>query len=898
MKKSIFFIVFAAAIFMSQTAKALEFTEGSIRYSTSSSNADEVYIIGAESGVRTLVINDEVSYNGKKYPIVGIGTQAFFANTTLTSVYFRGKNLRKINYMAFKSCTNLSVIEMTSAADNFVIESEAFALCTSMKDFVFPNSVTEIKKNAFQGCSALSLIVLHDVGILADNAFDGTAVQRISWANTNSDFKTRMNADDSLTDDFYKANPFSVVSKTLTQVDTYADVPDYLFNGFSNIKTVSIERGTTKLGFCAFNQCTSLTSLQISGAQDMITFGSYAFNNAPISMVNGGSALNLSQYTPALQEIGAQAFSNAQIKELYLGNNDSSHPLRLGGLAFAGCNKLEKIIVDGTYIENTDNTSIFSGSTATELRFEPKNYNDWKDDFTSVSESMFAQLSGLTTVRLSVAKVGNFMFNKVSTIKTVYISNATSIGKQAFEGCTALIDVNLPSTLTNIEEGAFANTKLSSVTIPSKVTLIGDGAFSSTQLSSVTLPSSLTTIGNYVFMETTIKEVVVPENVTKIGHYPFSSSVVKLTYNAIDAAYTGTSEGNIALNAQDITFGSKVKTIPDNFGYNDFNITSLTFPTSVTSIGEQAFAKTGLPSVVVGGNITTLKNKAFGDCQILKTLTLTSGTNKLPDPGTSFSGTTITKIHSTCNNHDAVVEKWSSVCSNIEMGGTKPAPTFNTAQMDGKGTVEITKAPDCGGECIITAVPNSDMGYSFSRWSDGNTDNPRTLNMFSFDYDMDFYAVFSTSADNITLNITADPVEGATFFVMDQNGAERADHTFLVNTAGTGDQMAFIVPEINSGYEFVEWQYDDLYSHVTEDDATHMLTVVLERREESTMMGPQIVTYFPTDFTLLLRSLSDGVEEVASGQREASPATKVFRNGQVLIIRDGKTYNVLGAEVK
>jgi hypothetical protein len=41
------------------------------------------------------------------------------------------------------------------------------------------------------------------------------------------------------------------------------------------------------------------------------------------------------------------------------------------------------------------------------------------------------------------------------------------------------------------------------------------------------------------------------------------------------------------------------------------------------------------------------------------------------------------------------------------------------------GSATITQEPACGTPAIIVATPND--GYFFSQWSDGNTDNPRTL---------------------------------------------------------------------------------------------------------------------------------------------------------------------------
>jgi hypothetical protein len=77
----------------------------------------------------------------------------------------------------------------------------------------------------------------------------------------------------------------------------------------------------------------------------------------------------------------------------------------------------------------------------------------------------------------------------------------TSIGSDAFSGCTSLTRVAIPDSLTSIGAGAFVGcTSLTSVTIPNSVTHIGDGAlFGCASLTNVTIPNSVTRIGGFDF---------------------------------------------------------------------------------------------------------------------------------------------------------------------------------------------------------------------------------------------------------------------------------------------------------------------------------------------------------------------------------------------------------------
>ena len=46
------------------------------------------------------------------------------------------------------------------------------------------------------------------------------------------------------------------------------------------------------------------------------------------------------------------------------------------------------------------------------------------------------------------------------------------------------------------------------------------------------------------------------------------------------------------------------------------------------------------------------------------------------------------------------------------------------------GTAEVTTTPDCSTDAVITATANT--GYKFKQWSDGNTENPRTVEVAQY----------------------------------------------------------------------------------------------------------------------------------------------------------------------
>ena len=105
----------------------------------------------------------------------------------------------------------------------------------------------------------------------------------------------------------------------------------------------------------------------------------------------------------------------------------------------------------------------------------------------------------LATLDLSEAKIvkgGDYYYNYYGcyTLDDV-------IGNQAFDGCSSLTSLTLPSSVTSIGSFAFSGCSgLTSLTLPSSVTSIGESAFRGcSSLASLTLPSSVTSIGKSAF---------------------------------------------------------------------------------------------------------------------------------------------------------------------------------------------------------------------------------------------------------------------------------------------------------------------------------------------------------------------------------------------------------------
>ena len=201
----------------------------------------------------------------------------------------------------------------------------------------------------------------------------------------------------------------------------------------------------------------------------------------------------------------------------------------------------------------------------------------------------------------------------------------TKIADHAFNGGfnneahAALTSVKLPSTLTEIGEGAFRGcTNLSNVDLTecTSLTRISANAFQGdTALTSVTFPTSLKYLGSYAFNNCGFTAV------------DLSGCTGLLTIS--EYAFSGDSYSNGNQELAVVKLPSDLKTI-NNGAFNGCRkLTSVNFSdcTSLNSIEEYAFSGTGITDVTLPDSVSMLGVAAFSDCQQLTTVDLSACTD-------------------------------------------------------------------------------------------------------------------------------------------------------------------------------------------------------------------------------------------------------------------------------
>ena len=242
---------------------------------------------------------------------------------------------------------------------------------------------------------------------------------------------------------------------------------------------------------------------------------------------------------------------------------------------------------------------------------------------------------------------------------TTYTVN--EIGYGAFNGCTGLTSITIPTSITSIGDVAFTNCSgltgvyISDLEAWCNISFANDNSnplynahhlfLNGVEVKDLVIPNTITAINKYLFCGCSgLTSVTIPNPVTGIGVSSFSGCT---GLNSVSMSNSVTSIGNYAFygctGLTDVAISSAVTSI----GYSAFHgctgLTRFTIPNSITEIGTTAFyGCTKLKTIIWNAvNCTSIGGSAFNFS--INNLQFGDGVEHIPAglPSLSMSGKTL-----------------------------------------------------------------------------------------------------------------------------------------------------------------------------------------------------------------------------------------------------------------
>ena len=341
---------------------------------------------------------------------------------------------------------------------------------------------------------------------------------------------------------------------SVTIPNSVTSIGNYAFSYCSKLTSVTIPNSVTSIGVSAFYGCSGLTSITIPNSVTRIE--NNAFYNC--------SGLTSVTIPNSVTSIGNYAFQSCSgLTSVTIGNSVTS----IGSQAFRYCSGLTSVTIPNSVTSIGDDAFLGClGLTSVTIG----------NSVTSIGNDAFQYCSGLKKVIVKdIAawcgiKFYGFYSNPLYNAKHIYsdedteITNliipnsVTSIGEEAFYGCSGLTSVTIPNSVTSIGDNAFDRADISTVislienpfTIYGKTS--GSRTFSQNTFNNATLYVPKGTIDKYKATDGW-KDFVFIEEGTGGGDTPTTQKCEKPTISYENGKLTFTSETEEAVCQYSIT---------------------------------------------------------------------------------------------------------------------------------------------------------------------------------------------------------------------------------------------------------------------------------------------------------------------------------------------------------
>ena len=351
----------------------------------------------------------------------------------------------------------------------------------------------------------------------------------------------------------------------------------------------------------------------------------------------------------SVEKIGHRAFDGSGIKTITIPENVKS----IGNSVFNFCLKLNSATWNAKNCTRISQTNEYNDEIISEVFGTTHYLEEGAEEAIILGVKSITFGSGVTNIPQSLCQYNDLITNVTlpSSVKT--------IEKNAFDDCEKLSQVTLGGNEDSIHPEAFRGTpwwnsyyenlsdgpvyigksligykgempENTTLIVKEGTTAIADYVFNfenrPENLVAITFPESLKEIGENAFLEcSSLKEITIPKNVTKIGEYAFNADYLeKVTWNAINCVslenglifYMEFPFGQSSI--KEFVFCNEVENIPYALCYGMTELTEISIPNSVKSIGKSAFKACPIKKITIPEGITYVGGGAFSFTDLRK----------------------------------------------------------------------------------------------------------------------------------------------------------------------------------------------------------------------------------------------------------------------------------------